>query len=212
MFKQVLLNAIMMLLSITSSFAQIKVAILPVSDKTGEVKYALKLLLSSSLTTAISATDGYEAYDRIDLSSVLDEQAFQRTGMVSDDDIHKIGAMTGASYVLITEAAPLDESFLVATAKIVDVESAKIEKSANSIISINPNQMKSDCKSLTDELLDVSSKTKTTLEVKKSASEADHEYVDLGLSVKWATCNVGAAKPEDYGDYYAWGEVIIKIS
>ena len=34
-----------------------------------------------------------------------------------------------------------------------------------------------------------------------------HEYVDLGLSVKWATCNVGANKPEEYGDYFAWGEV-----
>ena len=34
-----------------------------------------------------------------------------------------------------------------------------------------------------------------------------HEYVDLGLSVKWATCNVGATKPEEYGDYFAWGEV-----
>ena len=33
-----------------------------------------------------------------------------------------------------------------------------------------------------------------------------HEYVDLGLSVKWATCNVGASSPEDYGGYYAWGE------
>ena len=33
-----------------------------------------------------------------------------------------------------------------------------------------------------------------------------HEYVDLGLKVKWATCNVGAEKPEDYGDYFAWGE------
>ena len=33
-----------------------------------------------------------------------------------------------------------------------------------------------------------------------------HEYVDLGLSVKWATCNVGATKPEEYGGYYAWGE------
>ncbi len=34
-----------------------------------------------------------------------------------------------------------------------------------------------------------------------------HEYVDLGLSVKWATCNVGASSPEEYGNYYAWGEV-----
>ena len=33
-----------------------------------------------------------------------------------------------------------------------------------------------------------------------------HEYVDLGLSVKWATCNVGADNPEDYGHYFAWGE------
>lgn len=32
------------------------------------------------------------------------------------------------------------------------------------------------------------------------------EFVDLGLSVKWATCNVGATCPEEYGDYFAWGE------
>ncbi len=32
-----------------------------------------------------------------------------------------------------------------------------------------------------------------------------HEAVDLGLSVKWATCNVGATFPEEYGDYFAWG-------
>lgn len=37
-----------------------------------------------------------------------------------------------------------------------------------------------------------------------------HEYVDLGLSVKWATCNVGADSPSDYGDYYAWGEITPK--
>ena len=37
-----------------------------------------------------------------------------------------------------------------------------------------------------------------------------HEAVDLGLSVKWATCNVGASKPSDYGNYYAWGETETK--
>ena len=39
-----------------------------------------------------------------------------------------------------------------------------------------------------------------------------HEWVDLGLSVKWATCNVGATKPEEYGNYYAWGETSPKSS
>ncbi len=36
-----------------------------------------------------------------------------------------------------------------------------------------------------------------------------HEAIDLGLpsGTKWATCNVGANKPEEYGGYYAWGEI-----
>jgi len=34
--------------------------------------------------------------------------------------------------------------------------------------------------------------------------------VDLGLSVKWATCNIGASKPEDFGGYYSWGETATK--
>ena len=37
-----------------------------------------------------------------------------------------------------------------------------------------------------------------------------NDYVDLGLSVKWATRNVGAENPEDYGDYFAWGETAPK--
>ena len=37
--------------------------------------------------------------------------------------------------------------------------------------------------------------------------ENGHEYVDLGLNVKWATCNVGAIAPEGYGDFFAWGEI-----
>jgi hypothetical protein len=40
----------------------------------------------------------------------------------------------------------------------------------------------------------------------KSETNVTHEYVDLGLSVKWATCNIGASKPEDSGYYFAWGE------
>ncbi|MCQ2233188.1 MAG: fibrobacter succinogenes major paralogous domain-containing protein [Paludibacteraceae bacterium] len=36
--------------------------------------------------------------------------------------------------------------------------------------------------------------------------DSTSEVVDLGLSVKWAACNLGATKPEDYGNYYAWGE------
>ena len=39
-----------------------------------------------------------------------------------------------------------------------------------------------------------------------------HEWVDLGLpsGLLWATCNVGATNPTDYGNYYAWGEITTK--
>lgn len=36
------------------------------------------------------------------------------------------------------------------------------------------------------------------------------QAIDLGLSVYWASCNLGAEKPEEYGDYYAWGETKTK--
>lgn len=39
-----------------------------------------------------------------------------------------------------------------------------------------------------------------------------YEYVDLGLSVKWATKNIGASETYEYGNYYAWGETSTKSS
>ena len=52
-------------------------------------------------------------------------------------------------------------------------------------------------------------------EATKDTGVADgHEWVDLGLpsGTKWAACNVGADSPEDYGDYFAWGETTPKSS
>ena len=43
--------------------------------------------------------------------------------------------------------------------------------------------------------------------LRRIGNENGHEFVDLGLSVKWATMNVGAATPQESGDYYAWGEL-----
>ena len=48
--------------------------------------------------------------------------------------------------------------------------------------------------------------TYTIVDCLSGEEDEDYEWVDLGLSVKWATCNVGATKPEEYGVYFAWGE------
>ena len=51
-----------------------------------------------------------------------------------------------------------------------------------------------------------------TLNAGYSNAQLKHEYVDLGLpsGTLWATCNVGAENPWDYGDYFAWGETTTK--
>ena len=64
------------------------------------------------------------------------------------------------------------------------------------------------------EMLRITFKDETTETIEKSDiakidfeySAPDFEYVDMGLSVKWAKCNLGATKPSEIGDYFAWGE------
>lgn len=51
-----------------------------------------------------------------------------------------------------------------------------------------------------------SEEAKKTYKLTKSGKEGGYSYVDLGLSVRWATYNVGATKPTEYGDHFAWGE------
>ena len=46
-----------------------------------------------------------------------------------------------------------------------------------------------------------------TAECSVTVKPHEYEYVDLGLSVLWATANLGASAPQGYGDYYAWAEV-----
>lgn len=48
--------------------------------------------------------------------------------------------------------------------------------------------------------------------VKNPKNPCPSGAVDLGLSVYWATRNLGADSPEDYGDYYAWGEIVGRYS
>ena len=64
-----------------------------------------------------------------------------------------------------------------------------------------------------NERLEAERKTKKDAQSLNDRGTANgHEWVDLGLpnGTLWATSNVGASKPEDYGDYFAWGEINTK--
>ena len=96
-----------------------KVAILETVDKEGNISYAHKLMLRSNLAKAVTNAPGYEAYDRTDMDAIMGEQNFQRTGMVSNEQIKRLGEMTGAAYIMVAEAVIADEQNMFITAKIL---------------------------------------------------------------------------------------------
>ena len=59
---------------------------------------------------------------------------------------------------------------------------------------------------------EVEKKAKEEVKFLPKGIENGHEWIDLGLSVKWAVCNLGANSPEESGDFFAWGETSPKLS
>ncbi|MDE7379332.1 MAG: formylglycine-generating enzyme family protein [Paraprevotella sp.] len=130
-----------------------KVAILETVDKENVIPYAVKLMVRSKLAYAITNTPGYEGYDRVDLSSIIGEQEFQRTGLVSDAQIKKLGEMTGADYILVAEVAKFDNSHVIIVSKILNVESAKLEKTSDIQTATDIDAVENACRELAARLL-----------------------------------------------------------
>ena len=148
-----------------------RVAILETVDKMGTVPYLKLLMFRSNLTTAITNTSGYEGYDRADLKEILGEQNFQRTGLVSDADIKKIGEFTGAKYVLIAEAV-IDGNDMFITAKIIDVETARVLRNSNQLMGTSAAEMQDGSIKVAADLLGVSSGSSTRQAVATNTSQS----------------------------------------
>lgn len=150
-----------LILACLSVFAQTeikRVAILETVDKAGDVNYGVKTLLRQSITFAITRTAGYEGYNRVDMAQIMGEHNFQRTGYVSDEQIKKLGQMTGAAFVLIAEAANYDPTHIVILANLVNVESGRIVNSSIPIVApTDPNGMSKSCADLAKMLLNLGS-------------------------------------------------------
>lgn len=143
--------------------AQVKrVAILETVDRENKVSYGNKLILRANLSKAITNTAGYEAYDRTDIDAIMGEQNFQRTGLVSNDQIKKLGEMTGANYILVAEAAVVDANNMFITAKLLDVETARTIMTDNVMMAANPEAIQAGCVSLAKKLFGSTEKPTST--------------------------------------------------
>ncbi len=110
-------------------------------------------------------------------------------------DKNTIVLSVGGKDTIIATTAPFPNSKVIWSSSdetIVKVENGVVEaiQSGAVIISVKAGTLAKECYVFVSKSLGL-----------------NNEYVDLGLSVKWATCNVGATTPEEYGDYFAWGEI-----
>ena len=145
-------------------------------------------------------------------------------------DIYALGAtlyklLTGItpppSTMLVSEEAslePLPSTISPATRKAVESAMLLLRKHRPQTIdawmqmlsgaasNVNDRDSENDEQTVVAEVTEESA----SLHKQTSGHHNGHKWVDLGLSVKWATKNVGASSPSDYGDYFAWGETQTK--
>lgn len=153
MKKIVVLTCLILYVLCSFALETKKVAILEVTDVDGKLTTSQKLMLRTNLAQVVSNTEGFEAYDRTNLDAIMNEHDFQRSGLVDKDQIRQLGVMVGAAYILLPEGAVADENNLYVTAQLLNVETGKIEFTANELVGISAVSMKQGCEALAKKIL-----------------------------------------------------------
>ena len=152
------------------------------------------LILSFDSGASIRVNDGYARYYGLSVRPVFGDFIA----------VESLSLNKSSLSIKVGESSQLSATFSPSTAT---VKTVSWSSSNTSVATVDSN----------GQITGVSAGTATitawSSDGKKSANckvTVEHESVDLGLSVKWATCNVGADTPEEYGNYFAWGETLPK--
>ena len=165
-----------------------------------------KAMVRGELRKAIVNHTGYEAFTRADIDQLMKEQDFQRTGNVSEADIHRMGEMSGADFICVSTLNKSADEFYL-EAYLINVETGAISNPASQygeLVNGKLGNMLPVCQALAQELLGTSApiaqqviaqsqKTpqKTVSSTPSSTNQDMDGYVDLGLpsGTKWKTKN-----------------------
>jgi len=186
--------------------------------KTGNVTDLYKEIILAALEDAITSTQGYEAYTRLNVGQITKEQAFQwSSGMVNDAERKKLGVMTGCELICISELSGGENIFIKSS--LIHIETGKIIASPNELLTRSESKIYEGCQKLAKKLVGgkVASNTESGSSSGGSANNTSGNQTasntgERGVlinGVRWATCNVAApgtfaAKPEDAGMFYQW--------
>lgn len=141
-------------LSLTMVAQQKSVAVLEPICRDNSVGTFYHQIIRGSMESAVTATDEYVSYDRTAFDKVLEEHEFQRSGVVDDDQIRKMGAYAGVDYVLVTELSGY-EGYLNIIVKIINIETGESSKSLNELTEQQPKVVQSVCQDLAKRLFGI---------------------------------------------------------
>lgn len=113
-----------------------------------------KAMVRGELRKAIVGVKGYDAVTRSDIDQLMKEQNFQRTGNVRDEDIHRMGQMSGADYLCVSTLNKSLTGYYL-EAYFIDVETGHISNPSSQYGEVVNGQMKNlltICQLLADEL------------------------------------------------------------
>lgn len=206
-------------------FAPQKVIIADIIDcNDPKIDETTKIFILSSLKDAFVYSDNYQVLD-IDIVDIRHQLISKKKQITLQNICKEIGKR--ADYILSTEVQLSTTDFREKAENVELIFTSSLYKisTATKVLTeeVKAVGTKESIISATSELISKLLKEKKSNSKNYSNNQSygygqqqtlgtinGHEYVDLGLSVKWATCNVGATTPEEYGDYFMWGETLPK--
>ena len=188
--KKILVLICVAVLTLTCAAQTKKVAILETTATEGNISSSYLMMISSNIETGIVSNPSYEAYTRTQVKALMQEHNFQRSGMVKDEDIRKLGVLAGVDYVLASEAALLEGKQLFVTAKVLNVESGRYDMSDNELMDFNPAAIQTGCRNLAYKLLNGGEAPQRTISRSTNpVSNSDYEATPISGR------NVGLLQP-----------------
>jgi hypothetical protein len=140
-----------------------------------------KAMVRGELRKAIVNNSGFEAFTRADIDQMMKEQDFQRTGMVNDDQIKRMGEMSGADYICVSTLNKSADEFYL-EAYLINVETGAISNPASQygeLVNGKLANMLSVCQDLAQELLGKKVTNSPIITTTQPQSQTQDEYEEI---------------------------------
>lgn len=160
-----------------TAVAQQKIALLEprVGEGSTVVSGMEKAMVRGELRKALVNFSGYEAITRADIDQMMQEQNFQRTGMVSSSQIKKLGEMSGADSICVATLTKSNTEFYL-EAYLIHLESGKMSNPASQygeLVNGKLANMFPACQALANELLEKNKSQQNTILRQHNIQEKD---------------------------------------